>query len=161
MKNLWAPWRMEYILSEKKPGCIFCEKPAETSDRKNLILHRGEKCYIIMNLYPYNNGHLMVVPYRHEETLGALDDDSIAQMMILTRKITAVLDALMKPQGYNVGLNVGRVAGAGIHEHIHLHVVPRWLGDSNFMPVVSDSKVINEHILETYDKIRRAIVEKL
>ncbi len=151
MKNLWAPWRMEYILSVKEKECIFCIKPSENKDRENLILYRGNKAYIIMNKYPYNNGHLMVVPYIHKSELTALPDDVLSEMMLLTKYSIECIDKAFKPQGYNVGINIGSAAGAGIEEHLHLHIVPRWLGDTNFMIVTGDIKVIPQHLTETYD----------
>ncbi|TAN44667.1 MAG: HIT domain-containing protein [Nitrospirae bacterium] len=153
MKNLWAPWRMEYILSEKEPYCIFCVKPSEKNDRDNLILHRGKEAFIIMNKYPYNNGHLMVVPYFHTSGLQDLKESALSEMMLLTQYATACVKKAFNPEGFNVGINIGGVAGAGIKEHIHIHIVPRWAGDSNFMAVTAELRVIPEHILETYDKL--------
>lgn len=155
MKNLWSPWRMEYILSEKDKDCIFCKKPAENNDRDNLILYRGSRAYVIMNKYPYNNGHLMVVPYNHTWELSGLDDEALSELFILTRYTTDCLSAAFCPEGFNVGINIGGAAGAGIEEHLHIHVVPRWFGDTNFMPVIGEVRVIPEHIMDTYDKLYR------
>jgi len=154
MKNLWAPWRMEYILSEKPKECIFCTKPKETTDRENLILYRGKDAFVIMNKYPYNNGHLMVVPYLHTSSFDGLTNKELHALMEMTRFTVDCLRNAFKPEGFNIGINIGVVAGAGIEEHLHIHIVPRWGGDSNFMAVTTEIRVIPEHILETYDKLR-------
>jgi len=150
---LWAPWRMEYILSEKTRGCIFCEKPKSNDDRRNLILHRGKKGFVILNLFPYNNGHLMVVPFRHVATLEDLDEAERCELMHLMAKSLRVLKRAMSPHGFNVGANLGAVAGAGVADHVHFHVVPRWEGDTNFMPVVGHTKVIHEALERTWEKL--------
>lgn len=157
MENLWAPWRIDYILSKKPAGCIFCDKPAENRDEENLILFRGKHHFIIMNAYPYNNGHMMVVPYRHTATLSGWSDAERQEMMELADMAVALLTKTMKPDGFNLGINMGLVAGAGVADHIHLHVVPRWNGDTNFMPVLADSRVISEHLRETYAKLRAGL----
>lgn len=151
--KIWAPWRIEYILGKKPPGCVFCEKPAKNDDRANLILYRGKKNFVIMNLYPYNNGHVMIVPYDHLDSVALLDDETTAEMMVLTKKCVRLFKAVLRPDGFNIGLNMGQTAGAGIHEHVHLHIVPRWLGDSNYMPVLADTKVISQHIDESYEML--------
>lgn len=153
MKILWAPWRIDYILSDKGEGCIFCEYPAARSDRDNLILFRGKLCYVIMNRYPYNCGHLMVVPYPHTSSFNGLSEETMTEMMMLTRRCTEHLAAAMRPEGFNTGLNIGVAAGAGIDEHLHMHIVPRWAGDSNFMPVLNDVRTVPEHLMATYDKL--------
>lgn len=153
MKTLWAPWRMEYILSEKEKECIFCVKPRENIDRDNLILCRGEHAYVIMNKYPYNNGHLMVVPYFHTSSFNGLSDVVLSDLMKLTKYSADCLKKAFSPEGFNVGINLGEAAGAGIEEHLHIHIVPRWAGDANFMTVVGELRVVPEHILETYDKL--------
>jgi ATP adenylyltransferase len=153
MKALWAPWRMEYIVGPKEQGCIFCTLPNQQKDRDNLILYRGKECYVIMNRYPYNNGHLMVVPYFHTSSFDGLTDDVLAEMNILTKRCVDCLKKAFNPEGFNVGINIGRAAGAGIEEHLHVHVVPRWGGDANFMTVVGELRVIVEHIMVTYDKL--------
>ncbi|MEE8484825.1 MAG: HIT domain-containing protein [Nitrospinota bacterium] len=155
MKRLWAPWRLEYVLSPKEDECIFCCKPKESNDkdRKNLILYRGEHNFIILNLYPYNNGHLMIVPYKHTDVLTTLAPEEMGEMGILTQKSIAVLEKLFTPQGFNVGINIGTAAGAGIKEHVHMHVVPRWEGDTNFMAAIGDTRVMVQHINETYDSL--------
>ena len=155
MRNLWAPWRMSYILQvDQTEECIFCTKPKEERDEENLILHRGEVCFAMMNLFPYNNGHLMVAPYRHTADLGGLSDEEHLEMMALAGQCTEILSEILKAAGFNIGMNLGRVAGAGIDQHLHLHVVPRWNGDTNFMPIVGDTKVISEALVDTYRKLR-------
>jgi ATP adenylyltransferase len=160
MENLWAPWRIDYILSQKPEGCIFCDKPAENQDEENLILFRGKHHFIIMNAYPYNNGHMMIVPYRHTAMLSGWSDGERQEMMELADMAVSLLKKTMKPDGFNLGINMGLVAGAGVADHIHLHVVPRWNGDTNFMPVLADSRVISEHLRETYAKLKAALDEK-
>jgi len=149
MKIVWAPWRIEYISGEKEEGCIFCNKPKEIQDRKNLILYRGSAGFIIMNRYPYANGHLMTVPYRHTNNILSLNEAERLDIMNLTIICTEMLK-ILKPEGFNIGMNLGRIAGAGIDDHIHFHVVPRWNGDTNFMPVIAETKVIPEYIDQTY-----------
>jgi len=142
---------MEYILGEKPGFCIFCEEPKEDKDAEYFILHRDRLCYVIMNIYPYNNGHLMVIPYNHVETLEELEDDVLAEMMVLTRECCTIMRAAMNPEGFNVGINVGEAAGAGIKEHLHMHIVPRWSGDTNFMAAIDETRVMPQHLRETYD----------
>ncbi len=150
---LWAPWRMEYILGEKEPGCIFCTKPKENDDKKNLILYRGEHNFVILNRYPYNNGHLMVVPYRHTAELPVLNEAEQSEMMRIISRSLSVLSRTIQPDGFNVGMNIGKIAGAGIDDHLHFHVVPRWAADTNFMPVVAQTKVVSEALEETWEKL--------
>lgn len=155
MKALWAPWRMDYILSIKTPGCIFCDYPKEdpSNDRKNLVLMRSKLSFIIMNLYPYNNGHVMVVPYRHVNDIDLLSDDERSEIMMLSNFSVKCLKKAFSPEGFNIGMNIGRVAGAGIDEHLHMHIVPRWAGDLNFMTTIADIRVMPEHIAHTYEKL--------
>jgi ATP adenylyltransferase len=153
MKPLWAPWRMQFILEKKTKGCIFCDLPKKKEDRDNLIVYRGKKNYIILNKYPYNNGHLMVVPNQHTSDLGKLDSATTLEMMKLVDQSMKLLAQSMGSQGYNAGFNFGRSAGAGILDHLHMHVVPRWVGDTNFMPIFSGSKVMVEYLHETYDRL--------
>lgn len=157
MKQLWAPWRIEYILGPKPEECIFCALPSEDRDREHLILHRGKMNFIIMNRFPYNAGHIMIVPYFHTSNFDGLDAATLSEMMLLTRASTDCLSEVMRPEGFNTGLNIGQAAGAGIREHLHMHVVPRWVGDSNFMAVMEEVRVVPEHLLATYDKLRKAI----
>ncbi len=156
MDRLWAPWRMKYIsnVDKETTSCIFCEKPESENDRENLILFRGKKAFVIMNLYPYNNGHLMVVPYAHCSSLNQLSNEEISEIWELVRTATQILSDAIKPEGFNVGMNIGRVAGAGIDQHLHMHIVPRWNGDANFMPVVGETKVISQGITEAYDTLK-------
>jgi ATP adenylyltransferase len=147
---------MEYILSSKEPGCIFCDKPQQSNDRENLIVHRGSHCFVIMNKYPYNNGHLMIVPYHHEAQIENLTAAENQEMMALLQDSAAALKKVMSPHGFNIGMNVGKTAGAGIDAHLHFHLVPRWDGDTNFMPVVGHTKVISEGLWETWEKLREA-----
>lgn len=155
MEHLWAPWRMAYIdASNKDEGCIFCTKPREDRDEENLILARGERCFVIMNLFPYNNGHLMIAPYTHVPSIEELDAPTLAELMATAQRCLAALRAAMHPQGYNMGINQGAAAGAGIADHVHFHIVPRWGGDTNFMPVLADVKVMPDFLQNTYRQIR-------
>ena len=154
MKKLWAPWRIEYIRSPKENGCIFCDKPAGDNDREDLILYRGEKVFILMNLYPYNNAHLMIAPYIHVDNTEELDADTYKEIMVLADQSMAILKETMDAQGFNFGANIGAVSGAGIEEHIHFHIVPRWAGDTNFMPVLGHTKVEVQGLQECYDLLR-------
>ncbi len=154
---MWAPWRMRYVgvPDDQRPeGCVLCQLPAQGDDAATYILHRGRLAYVIMNLYPYNNGHLMVVPYRHVASLTALEPDAAAEVVELARLSQAVVQRAMHPQGFNLGMNQGRAAGAGIDDHLHLHLVPRWVGDTNFMPAVGNTRVMPQHLDETYALLR-------
>lgn len=154
MKVLWAPWRMGYILSDKDQNCIFCPGEDRGKDAERLILFSGEQSLVMMNRFPYNNGHLLVAPVRHVAGLDELGSEEMLDLLLTVRKSIGVLKKAMKPEGFNVGLNLGHVAGAGIEEHIHFHIVPRWNGDTNYMTVLDDVRVIPEHIQETYEKLR-------
>jgi ATP adenylyltransferase len=161
-EKLWAPWRMRYIEGmggASGDGCIFCEKPKENADERNYIIYRGETCYIIMNIFPYNNGHLMVVPYLHTSRFPDLDSGTRLEMLNLAGLAMEAIESIMRPDGFNMGMNIGRTAGAGIADHLHLHLVPRWNGDTNFMPVIGCTKVISEALEDSYRKIRRAVNE--
>ena len=152
---MWSPWRMAYVSAEhgdeyEGPACVFCDLPARGDDAATYILHRGERTFVIMNLYPYNNGHLMIVPYAHVDTLAALDEPTLPEMMMLAQRAQAVLEGRMRPQGFNMGINQGRAAGAGIADHLHMHLLPRWVGDTNFMPALGDVRVMPQHLDETY-----------
>ena len=157
MENLWAPWRIDYIQSKKPPGCIFCDKPAENQDDENLILMRGRYNFIILNAFPYNNGHMMVVPNRHTSHLAGWAPKEQMELIELADLAVELLNRTMRPDGFNLGINMGHVAGAGVADHIHLHVVPRWNGDTNFMPVLSDTRVISEALRATYGKLKEAL----
>jgi len=158
LKYLWAPWRMGYIRSARNEfgPCIFCDKSRLGEDEENLVVHRGENAYILMNLYPYNNGHLMVSPYDHEEHFDALNTDTQVEMMTLSTKAMEVLRSSLNADGFNFGANFGEVAGAGIKEHMHLHIVPRWIGDTNFMPVMGHTKVMVDGLKETRKQLAEA-----
>jgi ATP adenylyltransferase len=144
---------MAYLEGARGEGCLFCEKPREGADRKNLILARGPLTYVVMNLFPYSNGHLMIVPYRHCADLAQLTPEESLELMQSTQHSTQILQEAFRAEGFNIGFNLGRVAGAGIADHIHLHIVPRWLGDTNFMPVLADTKVMPEYLEAGYDKL--------
>jgi ATP adenylyltransferase len=154
MEQIWAPWRVQYIRMEKPSGCVLCEKPAQNSDAQNYILYRGSKNFVIMNSYPYNPGHLMVAPYRHVADLDGLADDELGEHFKIVSRCTKLLREVFNPQGFNIGINLGKVAGAGIDEHVHTHIVPRWQGDTNFMAVISDVRVVPEALAETYHKLK-------
>jgi ATP adenylyltransferase len=160
MEHMFAPWRIEYIKMPKQEGCIFCVLPKDKDDEKNLILFRGNLSFVIMNNYPYNPGHLMVAPFRHVSSLEELTDDEAIELYLLVKKSVEILRKVMNPQGFNIGINMGRVAGAGIEDHMHVHIVPRWNGDTNFMPVIGDTKVIPQALQDTYKELRKEF-EKL
>ena len=145
---------MQYVGGKQARGCIFCDKLAEGRDAQNLILHRGEQAFILLNLYPYNSGHAMVAPYLHTADLGALSAEVSADLWALTQRCVEALSAEYHPQGYNLGMNLGRTAGAGVPDHLHLHIVPRWDGDTNFMPVLAETKVMPETPDQTYARLR-------
>ena len=155
---LWAPWRLEYIQQAgEQPGCVFCDEAAGTVDAaESLLVHRGDDAIVLLNKYPYSSGHLMVAPRRHLGELGELADEEALEIHHLTVGAVDTLKAVYGPNGFNLGWNLGHVAGAGIADHVHLHVVPRWSGDTNFMPVLADVKVIPEHLLETRERLRAA-----
>jgi ATP adenylyltransferase len=153
VKQLWAPWRLEYIQgADEREGCLFC-RVASLGDEEGLVVHRGELAYVLLNRYPYAAGHLMVAPYRHEAEFGELTGDEALEAHRLAAAGLGALAQVMRPQGFNLGWNLGRIAGAGIVDHVHLHVVPRWAGDTNFMPVLADVKVLPEHLTETRRKL--------
>jgi ATP adenylyltransferase len=161
MKHLWAPWRMVYIKgAPKASGCLFCKTARARNDKGNLLLHRGRLCFVMMNRYPYNTGHLMIAPYRHVAALEDLTDKESADLLHLAGKCLRVLGRAMKPQGFNLGMNLGRVAGAGVLGHLHLHIVPRWSGDTNFMPVIGGTKVVAEALTDTYEMLLKGFAEK-
>ena len=156
-QRIWAPWRLAYVKDaskETEDECIFCAKPAEDDDEANLVLHRGRRCFVILNLFPYTNGHLMIAPYEHRSRLQDLDAETVAEMMGLAQRAMDRLEQIYAPQGYNVGFNQGRAAGAGVEHHIHMHVVPRWGGDTNFMPVIADARVMPQTLEQSYEALR-------
>jgi len=160
LQRLWAPWRMEYILSKKKQVCVFCEALKYGNDRDAYIVYRGQLGFTILNLYPYNNGHVMVLPYRHIATLGDLTPAERAELMELTEQSISALEKAMHPEGFNVGINLGRAAGAGIETHVHMHVVPRWAGDTNFTTVISETRTLPELLSQTYERLHRAMANQ-
>ena len=153
MELIWAPWRIEYIRMEKPAGCILCDKPGEDIDEANGILFRGKENYIMLNSYPYNPGHLLVAPYRHVASLEGLTPGELHEHIENIRRSIEVLREVFKPAGFNVGTNIGSVAGAGIADHVHSHVVPRWQGDNNFMPVIADTRVVPQALEDTYKQL--------
>ena len=158
---LWAPWRIEYITdTTKNEGCVFCDCVSGSEDLKNLVVHRGASAFVIMNKYPYNNGHLLIVPNRHTAELRDLSDSERLDLFHLLDLSQAVLSETMRPQGFNIGMNLGRLAGAGIVNHLHFHVVPRWGGDTNFMPIVGHTKVISEALEKTCERLTEAFVRQ-
>ena len=156
MKILWAPWRIKYILG-KKEGCIFCDKVKENKDKENYVLLRGKNGFVMLNTFPYNNGHLMVAPYKHVPDLEGLEKDVLGELMGLVKTCTQILKKALKPEGFNIGINLGKVAGAGVEGHIHIHIVPRWGGDTSFISTVGDTKIIPESLDDTYKKLLAAL----
>jgi ATP adenylyltransferase len=154
--RIWAPWRLAYVKDAAKDEaeeCIFCAAPAAADDEANLIVHRGARCFVILNKFPYTNGHLMVAPYAHLATLPEVDAEAIAELMALAQQAMVALEERYSPHGYNVGFNQGRVAGAGFEHHIHMHVVPRWGGDTNYMPVLADTRVMPQTLEQSYEAL--------
>jgi ATP adenylyltransferase len=154
MNQVWAPWRIDYILGPKDDGCFLCTMFAATDDRSFRLLHRGVSCAVLMNRYPYTGGHLMVAPYRHVEGLCDLTAEERSELMELTNRSVEIVKLVMKPQAFNVGLNLGAAAGAGLKDHVHMHIVPRWVGDTNFMPVLGNTSVIPQALDELYDLLK-------
>ena len=150
MDRLWAPWRVKYVIQKRPLKCIFCQKPSEQDDKKNFIIKRGKNVFSVLNIFPYNTGHLMVAPYRHVKDLRRLNGQEMQELMDSVKESLTLLDKKLKPEGYNIGLNLGRVAGAGFDGHLHIHIVPRWAGDTNFMPVINNTKVISQSLEELY-----------
>ncbi len=153
MEILWAPWRMEYILSGNREGCVFCECAKAKDQKAHLVLYRSEHTFVVMNRFPYNSGHLMVVPYRHVGDLEDLTEGETADLMLTLKFCVSVLRRVLSPHGFNIGANLGKVAGAGIADHLHFHVVPRWEGDTNYMAVIGNTKVMPESLERTYDRL--------
>lgn len=160
MEQLWAPWRLAYIKGPEPEGCIFCTKPAEDRDEDNLIVWRGGTAFVMLNRYPYNSGHVMAVPVRHTGELDDLTPQEVADLWEAVRRSVRALRRALGAQAFNVGVNLGRAAGAGITDHLHVHVVPRWVGDTNFMPVLAEVKVIPQHLLDTYRQLREAFSQE-
>jgi ATP adenylyltransferase len=158
MEHIWTPWRYAYVsTAEGAKGCIFCDKPAENNDEANYIVYRGKHCFIILNIFPYTSGHVMVVPYAHLDRLDKLPADAAQELIALTQRVETVFRQLYKPDGVNLGMNIGKAAGAGVAGHIHMHVLPRWVADANFMTVVGETRVLPEALDVTARRIREAL----
>lgn len=160
MNRIWAPWRLKYVQNIKKGGCLFCRVQRSKNDSKNRVVFRSSHCFVILNTFPYNNGHLMIVPYRHIADPQKLSDAEVLDMNKTLNRMVTVLKKVLKPSGFNIGLNIGKYAGAGIEQHIHTHVVPRWIGDTNFMPVLSDARVIPQSLDALYRELRKHLKNK-
>jgi ATP adenylyltransferase len=159
MDFLWTPWRYQYIaqtIAGKQPDCIFCDAAARTDDEVTLIVRRGSHCFVILNLYPYTSGHVMIVPYAHVAELSQCDAATLSEMMQLSQRVERILHSLYKPDGMNLGMNLGRAAGAGVTGHLHLHALPRWVGDANFMTVTAETRIHAETLVTTYKRFREA-----
>jgi ATP adenylyltransferase len=158
LKTIWAPWRLQYIKRGKEDDkkCVFCRIKQEKKDAKNLVVARKQYCFVVLNLYPYNNGHLLIVPYRHVKDIHQLKDEERLEIFSLMEEMKALLDETLNPHGYNIGINLGRVAGAGFPGHLHVHIVPRWQGDANFMPVIGHTKVISQSLKALYQLLKDA-----
>jgi ATP adenylyltransferase len=154
-QRLWAPWRLEYIRGPKDGECIFCRAIESDDDEGNYVVHRGERAFVILNAYPYNNGHVMIAPYEHQATIDPLGEPTLLEIMVLVQRSIAALRQAYEPEGFNIGMNIGKVAGAGIEDHVHMHVVPRWGGDTNFMPVVGDTRVLPQTLADSWKELRR------
>jgi ATP adenylyltransferase len=159
MDRIWAPWRSVYIGKDHGSACIFCDKLTSDRDKENYVVCRGDKVFVLMNLYPYNNGHLMVAPKRHAGDLADLEQEELTELFLVTQKMVGVLRTAFNPEGFNIGINLGKIAGAGVPGHLHIHIVPRWGGDTNFMPVIGDVRVISEGMDLTYQKIMEAMAK--
>jgi len=155
--RLWAPWRLDYIKGPKPDECIFCSKPALDDDSAAHIVERGEHCFAMLNTYPYNNGHVMISPYRHVPSIEDLDAPVLGELMALAQRMLAALRGAYAPEGFNMGINQGKIAGAGFEDHVHLHVVPRWSADTNFMPVIGDTRVLPQSLDDSYSTLREAL----
>ena len=152
-QRLWAPWRLDFIRGDKADECVFCAKPELGDDERALIVHRGERCFVILNAYPYNNGHLMVAPFKHVPSIEQLDERELLELMTLTQRGIGALREVYAPQGFNIGVNQGAAGGAGIADHMHLHVVPRWGGDTNFMPVIGSTRVLPQALGDSWREL--------
>ena len=158
MDYLWTPWRYAFVTqAEKMQGCLFCNKASEKDDAKALIVHRGKHCYVILNAFPYTSGHVMVVPYQHLDEYQKLSDDAAVEMTMLSRKIEGILRRLYTPDGINLGMNIGKAAGAGVAGHIHMHVLPRWVADANFMTTIGETRMLPEDLPTTWKRMSDAL----
>ena len=153
MKPIWAPWRMEYILSNKSNECIFCHSTHTKHSKKKLILYQGDFSLVMLNKYPYTNCHLLIAPRKHTDTFDDLTNEESLDIIFTLKKSVSLLKDAIKPDGFNIGMNLGRIAGAGVEDHLHFHIVPRWRGDTNFMPILAESVVIPEHLVKAYDRL--------
>jgi ATP adenylyltransferase len=158
MNHIWSPWRMEYVESNKEEGCVFCSAQKMEDGAENLIAFRGERAYVILNRYPYTSGHLMIVPFDHQPNLEELDPRTRSEMMELTTRCMTVLRRIYHPEAFNMGANIGEAAGAGIKQHVHVHVVPRWAGDTNFMTTIGASRVLPESLEKTHERVKSAFL---
>jgi ATP adenylyltransferase len=162
MKRIYAPWRYKYVSNPNSADCIFCKAASSDDDRKSGVLFRGRAAFVIMNKYPYNNGHIMVAPYKHTGDFGELSEDEMLEISVILQRWQKVIKKAMKPEGFNIGMNLGRIAGAGFEDHLHYHLVPRWGGDTNFMPVIGETKVLPMSIEEGYDlllKVYKKVID--
>lgn len=159
LPNLWAPWRIEYVKNANKKGCFFCQylRQSQRNDRKNLVLLRGEMCVAIMNRFPYNTGHIMVAPKKHKGKFAGLNEIEMLELFTITKDMQETITKVMKPHGFNIGMNIGRIAGAGVPGHLHIHIVPRWTSDTNFMPMIAGTKVVPQALDKLYDQLKRAL----
>jgi ATP adenylyltransferase len=163
MEHIWSPWRYKYIASpESDSGCVFCRvlqgqtgAAVDEQDQKNLVLFRANLCFVILNLFPYTSGHLMIVPYKHTGSLDGIDDSTAGEIMLLAKRAAVSLTAEYRPDGFNIGFNLGRAAGAGVADHLHMHIVPRWTGDANFVSVIGETRVLPEELNTTYDRLKK------
>ena len=156
MEHIWSPWRYKYITSaEREPGCVFCRAISDNDDPGRLVLHRARLNFVILNLFPYTSGHLMIVPYEHAASLAETSSETTSEMMELAKRAQRALEAEYAPDGFNIGMNLGRSAGAGVADHLHLHVVPRWAGDANFVSIVGETRVLPEDLPVTYEKLKK------
>jgi ATP adenylyltransferase len=161
MNNLWAPWRLTYIKEHpEKAGCFLCAAVKDNRDKEHLVIHRGKECFCILNKYPYNSGHIMVVPNKHKADISDLTDSEMLEIIKLSQYMKELLSKMMKPEGFNLGINLGKAAGAGLLGHVHLHIVPRWNGDTNFMPAIADVKVIPQSLEDLYSEFKKHVNKK-
>ena len=160
MQTIWAPWRIKYILGEKDNACFFCKKAAQDAhDRENFVLYRGKNAFALMNIYPYNNGHIMIAPYAHVSSLTELAHQQITDLFRVTQLCEHVLTQMIQPEGFNIGINLGKVAGAGVEDHLHVHIVPRWNGDTNYMTTISNTRVIPQQLEDMYELLLPCFLE--
>jgi ATP adenylyltransferase len=161
MDYIWTPWRYQYVKdANRKSRCVFCDIAASNEDETNLVLHRAQSNYVVLNRFPYTSGHAMVIPYQHVATLEETPAEALAEMMTLTRRLEAMIRKIYQPSGVNIGMNIGEAAGAGVAGHIHMHILPRWIADSNFMTVVGETRILPEDLTETWQRLRNGFETK-